>query len=61
MADPADPAPPTPDPEAPPPFLGTWRRVYTVVVVELFATIAIFAALRWCPSHSVEHNFELLD
>ena len=29
-------------PEEPPPFLGTWRRVYTVVVIYLVAIISLF-------------------
>ncbi|MGH9721773.1 MAG: hypothetical protein ACRD8O_16315 [Bryobacteraceae bacterium] len=36
----------TPDrgemPDEPPPFLGAWRRVYTVVLVYLAAVIALF-------------------
>lgn len=28
--------------EEPPPFLGTWRRLYTGVVVYLFTLIALF-------------------
>jgi hypothetical protein len=27
-------------PDEPPPFLGTWRRVYTAVVIYLFLLIA---------------------
>jgi hypothetical protein len=27
----------------PPPFLGTWRRIYIAVVIYLAATIAAFA------------------
>ena len=29
-----------PMPDEPPPFLGTWRRVYTVVICYLVAVIA---------------------
>ncbi len=29
-------------PEEPPPFLGTWRRVYTAVLAYLLALILIF-------------------
>ena len=28
--------------DEPPPFLGTWRRVYTVVVIYLACVISIF-------------------
>ena len=28
--------------EEPPPFLGTWRRLYTGVVIYLFALITLF-------------------
>lgn len=31
-------------PDEPPPFLGTWPRVYTVVLVYLAALIAVFYA-----------------
>jgi hypothetical protein len=31
--------------EDPPPFLGSWRNVYLVVVVELAVLVALFAAL----------------
>lgn len=31
-------------PEEPPPFLGTWQRVYTAILVYLVALIAIFYA-----------------
>jgi len=31
-------------PDEPPPFLGTWPRVYTVVVAYLAALIALFYA-----------------
>ena len=35
--------PKTPDaPDEAPPFLGTWRRVYTAVLVYLFLIIAAF-------------------
>jgi hypothetical protein len=34
--------PPTPD--EPPPFLGTWRRVYAAVVAYLIVLIILF---RW--------------
>jgi len=29
-------------PDEPPPFLGTWRRVYTAVLVYLVALILLF-------------------
>jgi hypothetical protein len=29
-------------PDEPPPFLGTWKRVYTVVALYLAALIALF-------------------
>lgn len=29
-------------PDDPPPFLGTWRRVYVAVALYLFALIALF-------------------
>ena len=33
---------------APPPVLGSWRRVYLVVLAELGALVALFYALtRW--------------
>ena len=32
----------SPDPDEPPPFLGTWRRVYTAILIYLAATIAVF-------------------
>jgi hypothetical protein len=36
------------EPEAAPPILGSWRNVYTVVVLELAVLIALFYALtRW--------------
>ena len=36
------------EPEAAPPILGSWRNVYTIVVLELAALIALFYALtRW--------------
>jgi hypothetical protein len=34
--------------EAPPPILGSWRNLYTFVLIELGALIALFLALtRW--------------
>ncbi|HWV39866.1 MAG TPA: hypothetical protein VN033_15460 [Vulgatibacter sp.] len=34
--------------DAPPPFLGTWRNVYALVIGELAATAILFWALtRW--------------
>ena len=30
------------DPEEPPPFLGTWRRVYTAILIYLAVIIAGF-------------------
>ena len=36
------------DASEPPPILGSWRNVYTLVVVVLFVLIALFYALtRW--------------
>ena len=29
-------------PDEPPPFLGTWRRLYTVVILYLAAIILVF-------------------
>lgn len=35
-------------PDEPPPLLGTWRRLYTVLLVELALTVLILYALaRW--------------
>jgi hypothetical protein len=31
-----------PEPDDPPPFLGTWRRVYTAILIYLAGTIAVF-------------------
>lgn len=31
-----------PMPDEPPPFLGTWRRVYALVLVYLAAVITVF-------------------
>ncbi len=31
-----------PDPDEPPPFLGTWRRVYMAILIYLGAIIAGF-------------------
>jgi hypothetical protein len=28
--------------EEPPPFLGTWRRVYTAIIIYLIALIVLF-------------------
>jgi hypothetical protein len=36
------PPPRPPDPDEPPPFLGTWRRVYTAILIYLAALIAGF-------------------
>ncbi len=34
--------------EDPPPFLGTWKRVYLLVLGELVVTILLFVLLaRW--------------
>ena len=33
----------TETPEEPPPFLGTWQRVYAAVILYLIALIALFA------------------
>ena len=37
-------------PDEPPPFLGSWRNIYLLVLGELAALIAIFAALTWWAS-----------
>jgi len=29
----------------PPPFLGSWRKIYLLVVIELAVTVALFALL----------------
>jgi hypothetical protein len=35
-------------PEAPPPFLGTWKRIYLLVLGELALLIVLFYLLtRW--------------
>jgi hypothetical protein len=34
--------------EDPPPFLGSWRNVYLLVLIELAILVALFfAATRW--------------
>jgi hypothetical protein len=36
------------EPEEPPPLLGSWRRLYTLVLIELALTVLAFYALaRW--------------
>jgi len=41
-------APEPDDVDAPPPVLGTWRRLYALLVVELAVLVAAFVALgRW--------------
>lgn len=30
------------DPEEPPPFLGSWRRVYAAILIYLVAVISVF-------------------
>ncbi len=42
-------APPSsPEPDDPPPFLGSWRNVYLLLVAELLATAgALYALTRW--------------
>jgi hypothetical protein len=32
------------DPDGPPPFFGTWPRLYAAIVVYLFCVIALFYA-----------------
>ncbi len=40
--------PPRAEGGAPPPFLGSWRRLYAVVVLELIVVIALCGWLsRW--------------
>ena len=35
-------------PEEPPPLLGSWRRMYAVVLIELALTVlALYALARW--------------
>jgi hypothetical protein len=34
----------SPEPDEPPPFLGTWRRVYTLVLLFLACLIVAFYA-----------------
>jgi hypothetical protein len=37
-----------PPADEPPPFLGRWRNVYAVVLIELAVTVLVFYALtRW--------------
>ena len=37
-----------PSPDEPPPLLGTWNRLYAVVIVELLVCAALLYALaRW--------------
>ena len=37
-----------PEPEEPPPLLGSWRRLYVLVVLELLLCAALLYALaRW--------------
>jgi len=36
--------------DEPPPFLGRWRNVYLLVLVELAAVVALFALLTWWAS-----------
>jgi hypothetical protein len=33
--------------EEPPPVLGTWRRLYAVVIIWLISLIAIFYLFTW--------------
>ncbi len=36
------------DEEQPPPLLGSWRRIYAVLVIELLATAGVlYAVTRW--------------
>jgi len=35
------------DPDGPPPFLGTWRRVYITILIYLGALIAGFYLFTW--------------
>jgi hypothetical protein len=35
-------------PEPPPPLLGSWRRLYALVLIELALTVlALYALARW--------------
>jgi hypothetical protein len=43
-----DPNERAPDEEQPPPLLGSWRKIYAVLVLELLAvTAALYALTRW--------------
>ena len=39
----------TPEPDEPPPFLGTWKRVYAAILFFLFVVILLFLwfTLAW--------------
>ena len=41
---PPEPAKPDVSKEEPPPFLGSWRRVYLAIGIYLIAVIALFGA-----------------
>ena len=44
----AAPEPRRDEPETPPPILGSWRRLYLLLLAELAALVALFSALtRW--------------
>jgi hypothetical protein len=36
--------------DTPPPLLGSWQRIYALVLAELAALVALFAALTWWAS-----------
>ena len=39
---------PSGEPDAPPPFLGSWSNIYLLVLVELALLVALFFAItRW--------------
>ncbi len=42
--------PPRPNPEEPPPIMGTWLNVYLLLVAQLVVTILVFAAVSWWAS-----------
>jgi len=48
MIEPADPSAAPASHEEPPPLLGSWRRLYMLLIVELGAiTVLAYALARW--------------